>query len=311
MDTTRDNLTQHFTYCKFKRRAWIITVLFFLSSCVDIVEVKIDDPDEFPLVIDGIAAIKDTTGVSYVRLTKAFSLSSPTEDRPAELFNALTPYSLQNPVREARVELKDQNNQKYTLNEFSPGWYLIRNNIFETGNSYSISVWTEGEHYESTFQTLHPTPHIDSVAVLSNEYLSQNGLFFNGLINTNSNYVCSSFKISNDAQAFYTWGHLGVNLGSFKSFDEIGLIPNSIIPLEANWFDFVPRFDGKLSQLRINENFFNYINDAQNIINDSSPFSTPPVNPTNNLRCVSNPQKQVLGFFEVASLAEKSYKGTN
>lgn len=281
----------------------------FLSACIDEVDVKIQDPAEFPLVVDCLAIVDDTSGVSYVRLSKAFSLNSTVDDSNPDLFG-LIPFALSNPVKGAIVEIIDQNGQLFTVTEIInfPGWYSIRNNSFKTGNSYSLNVVAEGKEYSSAFQTLYPKPVIDSVAVLSNEYLSNNGLGFNSFIEVKPFYLSSSFKTSNDGNAFYTWSYTGINLSSFQTFSEEGLSENIIIPLETNWFDYTPRNDGFLSQYRLNENFYQYINDAQNLLEDSSPFSTPPVNPSNNLRCVSDPEKEILGFFEVASVSRIEYK---
>ena len=52
------------------------------------------------------------------------------------------------------------------------------------------------------------------------------------------------------------------------------------------------------------KNAYNYLTEVQSLLEPSSPFSTPPFTPVSNIKNINNPQEQVLGFFEIATVDE-------
>jgi hypothetical protein len=161
--------------------------LFFLSSCEDVVQIKLDEGSEL-IVID--AFINDLRIDQKIRITKNSSYFSTTD--PAPLTNAV-------------VSLKDLTlNKSYSFNYENNGNYVYHlinsDTIAKTNHQYELSVSLNGITYTS-MATQKRSAKIDSVSAIVRD--TRSGGFGS---TKRPPYICLLFaKDKTDSNADYYW----------------------------------------------------------------------------------------------------------
>lgn len=129
-----------------------ITLMFLIQSCTERIDIELDESYS-RLVVYGLLTTDTTT--HYVELTKTTSY-----------YNADTPP----PVRNALVEIADNEGQTVVLGEISPGRYATPSDYYVIpGNTYTLFIELEEEingHRTFTASSVAPSFHpIDSVKI--------------------------------------------------------------------------------------------------------------------------------------------------
>lgn len=123
-----------------------LLILFSLTSCEDVIDVKLDEGETL-LAVDGW--ITDQPGPYEIRLTTT-----------APYFNNASTPKAQGAV----VTLTDSEGKGETLTEKSPGVYVTSSIQGKIGNSYSLNIRYNGEEYSAQTK-INRVPPIDSLSV--------------------------------------------------------------------------------------------------------------------------------------------------
>jgi hypothetical protein len=107
-----------------------LSILLTFSSCTEEIDVNLNASDP-QIVIEGKVT---TTGESIVKITKSVNFDEP-NDFPK--------------IRNAIVELTDDQGNSEILSESSPGIYTSTNIVGVVGNSYSLLVQSDGKTLSS------------------------------------------------------------------------------------------------------------------------------------------------------------------
>lgn len=261
---------------RFLTFALSLLAAFGATSCLDVVSVDI--PEGKPLLaVEG--AITDQPAPCVVKLTKTVPYFNG-EPAPA--------------VRGATVVLTDDQGQRETLREQSPGEYVSTGVVQgRIGGRYTLRIEAEGEQYEAETE-IRRTPVIDSLGVEFKEastgidegyYVLYYGpetpgvgdyyrfrVYRNGrLLNQPQDLIVSSDELVDGNYI----GAVELNNDPFSQNDRIRVELNSI-----------PR------------DYFFFLNEVATQINNVGLFASPPANVRTNIRN-RNPSsdKQAVGYF--------------
>jgi len=214
------------------------------------------------------------------------------------------------PFKDAEVSLLDGNSNVITQFTYQSedSAYITNNPLSLTvGESYALQIEAKGELLEARGTVLENAT-LDSLYYLSDKELESIGqpsfgegyfMFVNGSLN---NEGIEYFKLDvtvNDT--------LRNSRGDFS---------NSVLTSEFFGRDFqalpVPgSFEEEdsvgLELYTLNEDVYQYYVEFINLLfNDGGVFSPPPVNPTTNIKNLTNPENEPLGFIQFSSVQRKS-----
>lgn len=269
------------------------------ASCEDEIDVELDE-GESQLVVDGF--INNDSNLQTIRLT----LSAP------YFYNAPTPE-----VSDAQVKVHGPAGVEYDFSYDQDGNYVYNPNslgaLDSIGFNYKLEINFNNNTYTAV-QKLQPVPTIDSMIQKFEE-----GSGF-----TEEGYYPEFFARDFAGREDWYW------VKAFKNGEPISEDPTDIIlskdagffGAEADGFQFIvpiraaitnsedPFQPGDVSTvelLSMNEDAYNFIEQAIFEANNGGLFSTPPANIKSNLKdAAGNSQNEVLGVFSLSSISKFS-----
>lgn len=281
--------------------------LFALSSCEDVIQVKLDEGSKL-YVVDAFVNDLREPQVIRVLTNSAYFTNS---DAP--------------PVTDAVVVLTDlTNNQQYTFNYGSQGNYIYNvaagDTLARVGHRYRLDVTIDGVVY--TAQTTQKRgASIDSIAT---EKIEDNG--FGG---PTGNYVCTLWakdKVDNDPD--YYWIKTFRNDTLFTAAGDINLCIDgtggAVTGLEGvDSTDFTPpaTFLGfntfqpgsrcRVQVHSLDRGTYYFLVQAVQQINNGGLFATTPENVKTNLVTPKEAKTKAVGWFNMATVATGSVQVPN
>lgn len=302
----------------------LLLMVVALPSCVRIFVPDVKKYDD-ALVVDG--NINDGPGPYTVNLSKS--------SRPQEKSKYV-------PYEHCTVVIQDNTGNSTTLREQAPGVYRTDSTSFRgiPGNLYSVHITTaENEKYESSPEILKKGIKIQSVYG-ELEHKADPQLFYgrDGYqfyvdaepLSTTDNYFfwrlqCTyRFRADYPICCYYDNGMHPVLdedtlRNCYRTVDILDLFllnTNELHQSEVRRFPvhyednytkaLSIRYSLNVSQFTISENAFNYWNIIKKIRDAGGElFTQQPYQVPNNLKCITNPDKPVLGYFMAAGISEK------
>jgi hypothetical protein len=302
---------------------YLLLIISANLSCKEIYYPKIKSSEKV-LVLE--ALFTDDPGLQFIKLSKAVPLDT-TSFLPAE--NAV-------------VYIKDNLNNYFNYDETKPGYYEYKGTYKPvTGRIYQLFIRTDDkDEYSSSPQVLQPKGNIDTVygavntktyvGTLNNELIYNNfeGVDLYGTINSSeksyyrfsetmileyligcrmrcwlkrnpSDFFILTNELNSSGEYQQNLSFLPTDLKYYGIHDQTTTINDSTFILT----DCLEAIVLTVKQLRINQDvyeFYNKVNEqlkAQNRI-----FDPVALNITGNMRCLNDPDRVVLGVFEVASV---------
>ncbi|HEY4652147.1 MAG TPA: DUF4249 domain-containing protein [Pontibacter sp.] len=308
----------------------VLLVLLLSYSCVDPLELKIDDNAQ-QLVVDGM--ITDEAGPYTVRLSR----SKPYATYHDNWSTAETG---------AQVTIADDKGNQETLQEAEPGLYQTSSEGIkgQVGNTYVLTITTKnGERYTSAPETIAPVPTIDNLyfevrpqLMLNDEDVVQTVYVANVLLDTKDpaaqkNYYMwqwqGTFRVSTQPWD-YSEKVRGVRVPMPKDCCEIcwvtantnrvnvtddrllngGNLKHHLvtqIPVIPQTFGF--KYHMEVKQLSVSEAAFDYWNMLKTQIETGGSIQDPPpAIVIGNITSVTNPEQRALGFFGASAVTKQS-----
>jgi hypothetical protein len=280
-------------------------VIFFLASCEDVVQIKLDEGSKL-YVID--AFVNDLEGTQTIRVTTNDSYFS----------NRQAP-----PVGNAQVMLKDLTAGRTYLFEYSGNGNYVYNvpagdSIAIVDHQYQLDVTIDGSVYTS-LTTQRRTAGIDSIAVID---LGDSG-FGPPASDTARSYFCMLYaKDKVDHNSDYYWvktfrndtlfnGAADINIsidGTNGPVTDIGVDSIAFTP-PITFLGFKEYRSGNTCRVEIHstskETYFFFIQAALQI-NNGGLFATTPENVKTNITTPSDAKTKAIGWFNMATVKSKT-----
>lgn len=270
----------------YKITTFIILLLILtlsLVSCEDVVNIDLDSSKPKLVIEASILWKKGTNGNE-----QKIKLSTTTD-----YYSTITPT-----VSGATVFITDASNTYTFLENPGTGEYVCGNFNPVIGETYNLTVVTNGETYTAT-ETLQAVPAIGSVeqnnegGFLGDEievkfFFQDNGVttdFY--LVQFNSNFsLLPEYDVIDDE--------------FFQGNQMFGLYTNE---------DMKPTDILTFTLHGISERYYNYLNVLLGIAggNGGSPFSTPPATVRGNFVNQTNPDNFAFGYFSLSEIDTKNY----
>jgi hypothetical protein len=289
-----------------KSISFYLTVLMFgisLSSCEDVIQVKLDEGSKL-LIVD--AFINDLPKTQEIVLTNNDSYFS----------NKSAP-----PVTNANVELKDlTNNKTFVFNHIGVGKYQLPYNandsVMRLNHQYELNITYEGQVFKST-TTLKRGAVIDSVGGNFDENGSLGGpggakgvyyayLYAKDKVDANTDYYW--IKTFRNDTAFNKAADMNTSIdgtnGSVSSgLDSLSFTP----PVTFLGFKVYRKFDVCRVEIHsISKECYNFLNQAVAQINNGGLFATTPENVKTNITTPSSSKIKAAGWFSVSKVTTKT-----
>lgn len=298
-----------------KLKTIIYFLLLLIAGCIEPFTPKTIVDAGNTLVIDG--SINPAEQSAEVKVTRALPLdASQSEQAPREQF--------------ANVSIHEQGGASYQLNEVSPGIYKITGVNFDFNSKYRLEVRTiAGSTYESEFVQPLETPPLDSVSWRTI------GDVFSVEANTHdftnkAKYFLWTFEETYEYTAplgsYYEWFPGPIILPRTESvyrcwmtLPSTSIIIGTTRQLNENIIrnirvNGIPRGSEKIlyrysilvKQRAISEQEYEFWRELQNTTqNVGGLFDPMPTQVIGNLRCVTNPDEPVLGYFSAGNVVEE------
>lgn len=275
-----------------KNKILILTLAILVNwSCAEIIDLSIPQTDP-KLVIEG--KLLDQHGVQAIKIFESLNYHDTTN---------LVPY------QEAKVNLMDHQYNVLQSFEYSPNDSLYKSaSLFQlfVGQKYILQIEANGEILQAKGEVLRNAT-LDSLFYLSTEELQSIGqqvlvdgyyLFVNGNLN---NEGVEYFKLDVTVNGYFRNGRTDFT--------------NSILTSEFFGREFqalpIPGFfeieDVIILELyTLNEDLYQYFDEFRHLFrNDGGVFSPPPVNPTTNIKNLTNPENEPLGYIQFSSVQSR------
>lgn len=308
---------------RWHKITFILIISFTLYTCIDPYTPDLKSFESL-LVVD--ALITDEDASNYVRISR--TTETPGEKRVN--------------VSGATVVLSDDQGNSTILTEKYPGDYRTDSLLFRgmVGRTYTLSFETsDGENYESEACLMYPVPEIDSLYYGRDQvYSEETGTFHEGVtfyIDTRDESPDSYYRWSFDEWWKFTvpepklFDYL--NDSTITPVEEIKLTcwshrRSDIIDIEntlsGNSGDFISKpilfvasdesnrlliqYCAEVKQMSLSRSEYEFwnlmteINEAGGDIFDKQPFQI-----FGNIKNITNPGEQVIGFFQVSAVSLK------
>lgn len=289
----------------------IVALIFtFFSACIDPLEVEIKN-DGTSLVV--YAEVTDQSEKYTVELSRTSNYES---GQPEKETNAV-------------VQIIDSNGKEYQFVEEKPGVYRSCPAEFVgvINESYKLRISTQDEKvYESDFEKIIPTGEVESV------YFNKEEVF--ELVDgrsrpiTGLKFYCDfkdtpdqdflkldwegtfQFKSApQDSLHEYCWitesSKLDINLYE-DSFTNNTLKERFEITFLEKGFRFVDDYSFQVQLKSMNRGAYNFWRlIEQQVNNDGSIFSALPAQINSNIKCISDPSENVLGYFMTSAVSSQ------
>ena len=252
----------------------ICLLVFFFTSCEEVIEVELDDAPPRLVIEASINWIKETSGQSqFVRLSTT-----------APYFDTEIP-----PVNNAEVFITDdEGNQFDFIEDGNSGFYYTQNFIPQLNKTYYLTVITEGETYTAE-ETLLPVSDLEYVSQQNGEIFSEEYIeikaYFNDPVEE-ENYYFYSFYAENDTTINVQEDRLVNGNEMFAYFNSEELKPGDEV--EINLYG-------------VSKRYFTYINTLLSQTGESGgPFETQPATVRGNIVNTTNPENFAFGYFRLS-----------
>lgn len=308
-----------------KLLAYFVLIVAVFAGCEDIYNPKIDWVDGV-MVVD--ARIVDGQENNVIHLYQSLSFADESE-RYAEIIGA-------------KVSLIDNHLNEIQLQESSNGIFdvdfLLNENV-----EYKLKIEYQGDIIESEFEPVPRKPELDSMYGIESIKIIQNG----GETNVNDFRPKDGYQLyadienDNDLKYYrftarkiyqYTYYIPDLILGELvvycwrtlqprESFNIAGPTEySSSIDIVKHPLFFMEQTAGVqggqyfngwilfLNQYSLSQNAYNFYKDLNSQLNaDGRLFDPLYVQARNNLKCINNPDKLILGNFEISRVVERRY----
>ena len=299
-----------------KELAIILFLLFsiFFMACRKPYNPKVISQSYNYLVVEGsIVSSPDST---IIKLSRTVKLDSS---------------NTSNPVLNAQVTVRDDNNATYPLKQMSNGLYASASINLDNTRKYQLDIkTTDNREYLSDLVVVKNSPPIDSVAY---EYAGNTENFYSYTHDPSNNtryyrwdysetYLYNSPIFSNyiykngevvmrtPAELTYTCfirdssSHIIVNSSAKLQQDIITKNPITQVAFDLDKLKI--RYSMLVKQYALTPEAYDYYtNLAKNTEQLGSIFDTQPSEITGNIHCLTNTSEPVLGFLSVGTVAQK------
>ena len=303
-------------YNKIKIFSFLL-VLIFMSSCIDEIQLDIDNVEQ-RLAVDGLIA--DSLDTYSIRIFKSAIIGRGNDN----VFD---------PVSGASVQVFDDAGNVYEFLETTPGYYT-KEMQGVSGRSYYVEVKTPDEKtIRSKPAIMTKSPKIDTITseIFEETFLNSAG---NAVVQQNVTLRATTSFEEFTEKPFLRWRTEGeyefkenypmalntkicyvkndVDLNNLKIFDTRILSSNEIsnepfVTTKLN-YRFAYQYCFHVQQYSMTEEEYNYwvtVNDVTNI--DGSFFDPPPGTVRGNLFNVDDPDDEIVGYFSVSGLSAKRF----
>lgn len=283
---------------------FLLSLVAFLSSCEDVVQVKLDEGSKLYVIDAFVNNLRQDQKIRVVTNDAYFS-------------NRQAP-----PVTNADVLLKDLTNGKqYKFNYSENGFYLYKllpgDTLGRVNHQYELNVTIDGTTYKS-LGVQKRTAGIDSIVSTFND--GNSGGFGPP---SDPFYTCELFaKDKTDANTDYYWVKTFRNDTLFSAPGDLNLSidgtngPIADAPIDST--DFTPPITflsfktyqkGNSCKVEIHslsrDGYFFFVQ-ASNQINNGGLFATTPENVKTNIVTPEGAKTKAIGWFNMATVATKS-----
>ena len=262
----------------------LILVSAILSSCEEVVDLKLDTAAPRLVIEATIVWAKGTTGS-----TQKIKLTTTTGYYDTEI-----PV-----VSGAQISIKNSTNTTFNFVEIpNTGEYSCSNFVPKIGDTYTLTIVYKGETYTGTeiFQSLTPITRVEqnNEGGITGKDIEVKA-YFNDPENVN-NYYLYRYKYTNEATI------------SYSVDEDIYFQGNEFFSNSSN--DDLKTGDVvELLHMGISKQYYNYMNIliGNTGTNSGGPFQTPPTTVRGNIKNISNPNNFPLGYFTLGETDARTY----
>lgn len=302
------------------------TILSVVSSCIEPYSLDIKNQAKDEYVVSG--QVTDQEGYQMVSVSSTSTISKPTY----------------NPISNCLVKIIDNQGNEFRLAEFEKGNYRVwmDKKFLVPGNSYQVDVMTEsGIQIVSAFDQMPECPELDSIYFIREDIPTTNpnnplqGIQFYVDVdgkNTNSHYfrweivetwehhsaypkswywngITITKYTPPDYSRFYCWST--VTLKNIYNLTTEGLAQNKFKMQKLHFVDNNSQrltycYSILVRQFAQSEPAYQFWEKMRINSNEHGGlYDTQPLRVKGNLKCTSNPELEVLGFFSASAMKSK------
>lgn len=261
-------------------------------SCQEVIDLELNEADP-KIVIEGEIVNKNT--IHRIRISESLNYYDT---------------GRMNPVSDAEIRLLDENNNVisgFIYNPQDSNYQTYDSLRLEIGAEYKIQIEINDELLEAKGKLLENAT-LDSIYYLSDKEMQALGqpvfgegyfLFVDGRLNNEGVEYFKLDVIVNDTLR-NSRGALSNSILTSEFFGkEFQALPVPGSFEEADTVD--------LELYTLNEDVYQYYVEFINLLfNDGGVFSPPPVNPDSNIKNITNPENEPLGFIQFSSVQRRS-----
>ncbi len=265
----------------------IVLITFSIFSCQEVIDLELpnDDPQ---LVVEGFLTYWEA---NPIRNNCTVRLSTTGNYYDKDVYR---------PVSSATVEVIDEaSKQTYplTLVEQHPGIYFSKAIPMDLGRSYSLHITYEEKNYQAN-GTLLPVAQVDSFSTRYKPegFFTEPGyyLYFSGRTPKERGVNYYRFTLAENDSLYSNPGDYLIQS------DELLSAQIDTLQLANYAFGIGDKVD--INMYSLNKNMYEYYNELLELLfNDGGLFSSPPRNPSSNIRNLTFPEDPPLGFFQVST----------
>lgn len=286
----------------------IIFWLFFLTSCVEAFDPEISS-DEDILVVDGTLSNDDPEVIVSLSRTYPYDQNRTSYEEGAVLW------------------IEDLDEKSWELTESGDGDYILESGINpEPGDYYRLRILTsDGIEYLSDYQEYLSVNSLDSI--LYREYRQNTE---GSVLNKEGVEIYVNAHGDNDSCRYYRWeweeeweimsplnfpepttcwqsgNSSGININSTDNLYENELINQYLYTISFSDNKLAIRYRTTIKQYSVTRDNYIYLEKLEKINEGSGGFFDPiPAGLTGNVECLTNPDTDVLGFFEASEVVKK------
>lgn len=293
----------------------IFTSLILLASCVEPYDAPYTDRDIDFLVVDGF--LDSGTKTATIRLSKAVPLDTTTTD---------------NPVRNALVQIEEENGPTITVPETAIGFYTISSPRIQTGRKFKLLVSTSSKQYVSDEVELRAAPSLDSVTWRPSEkgvtvYIDAHDVAgstryyqwlyteyweYNAALFSNLKFIKETGQVvprTNDEAVLTCYSQLSstkvlVSTTSANTLDVVNDFPLAFIPVSSKKLSRLYAIE--VEQRALDEQAYTYwLNLQRTTENLGGLFDPLPNEVTGNMHNAQDDSERVLGYFSGGEVQKK------
>jgi len=291
---------------------FVLGSIYFLS-CVEPYELQSINYEDL-LVVEGFVSNLDEE--YYVKLSRLVPLGSDSVY----------------PVGKATISIVDENEFQFFFTEGDRGNYTMDNNSFnaKTGGVYKLRIQTtDGNIYESEFAEVFESPPIDSIYFEYDQVVN-----FEGNVSKGIQFFVDVDAEASKAEYFnYEWEETWIidppythplkpigsdpcyktvksegnlKLATTKDFQQQVVLKHPINFVDNRTNRLTYHYSMLVKQYALSKEAYEYYNKIrEQNYNTGSVFDKTPSSITGNIKCITNPDLLVVGFFQVYGGSDK------